>query len=509
MLAPRRSLSRSSPLLAGLLFFAACGGGTSTSPVEPPSCEDGVRNGSETDVDCGGDTCAPCARGMSCEEASDCATGECRARRCVAPASCEDGVRNNGESAIDCGGPDCEPCADGKSCDRASDCESLVCLGGSCIPAKCGDGVVQKANGEECDPGEETAKCNADCTKAVCGDGKVNEAAGEECDDGGESAECNADCTKAVCGDGKLNEAAGEECDEGGGPVYSRCGSRCFIGAGLDGTFGDEWEELASHASTRFARGLQSFHYSGQPYIYDISADRRYHIAMNSWSARPDGPHSPSFSEAGCPAVSDTMLWLPRGGLVHQFDLVNEEWSVLGGDMPVSVPATDAFYSNAVFDSAGNLWYHDGTLTNLVRLDPSSGEYQEFVHETAAMPETRVAYDPVTERILFGPYVGRDHFLIFDIATEEFSASSPNPGGELKNNTCQDRSGGVYVGSTDLTEMYRYDVAQDSWTPLPPPPVPHDNWSACTVSEDGYLYYATQAPSGNTLKFFRLPLGRR
>ncbi|WP_422105517.1 glycoside hydrolase family 16 protein [Winogradskyella sp.] len=48
------------------------------------SCNDGVQNGTETGVDCGGD-CEPCA-------------------------SCDDGIMNGEEEGVDCGGPDCEPC---------------------------------------------------------------------------------------------------------------------------------------------------------------------------------------------------------------------------------------------------------------------------------------------------------------------------------------------------------------------------------------------------------------
>ncbi|CEM07649.1 unnamed protein product [Vitrella brassicaformis CCMP3155] len=50
-----------------------------------PTCDDGVANGDETGVDCGG----------SCD------------RACV---SCTDGVQNGNEKGIDCGGSDCRPC---------------------------------------------------------------------------------------------------------------------------------------------------------------------------------------------------------------------------------------------------------------------------------------------------------------------------------------------------------------------------------------------------------------
>ena len=42
-----------------------------------PPCGDGVRDGMETDVDCGGPECPPCADCLSCTVATDCTTGWC------------------------------------------------------------------------------------------------------------------------------------------------------------------------------------------------------------------------------------------------------------------------------------------------------------------------------------------------------------------------------------------------------------------------------------------------
>ena len=53
----------------------------------PPTCDDGVQNGDETGVDCGGPDCPPCV------------------------ATCDDGIQNGDETGVDCGGPDCPPCA--------------------------------------------------------------------------------------------------------------------------------------------------------------------------------------------------------------------------------------------------------------------------------------------------------------------------------------------------------------------------------------------------------------
>lgn len=52
-----------------------------------PTCDDGIQNGDETGVDCGG-SCAPC----------------------VTPPTCDDGIQNGDEEGVDCGGSSCAPC---------------------------------------------------------------------------------------------------------------------------------------------------------------------------------------------------------------------------------------------------------------------------------------------------------------------------------------------------------------------------------------------------------------
>jgi hypothetical protein len=56
----------------------------SPSVCQPPSCSDAVMNGPETDVDCGGSTCQPCATGKSCAVDSDCVSGACSGGSCLA-----------------------------------------------------------------------------------------------------------------------------------------------------------------------------------------------------------------------------------------------------------------------------------------------------------------------------------------------------------------------------------------------------------------------------------------
>jgi len=100
-----------------------CGGETGIDCGE--LCGDGLLNGNEIDVDCGGPDCEACP-------------------------SCEDGLLNGEELGVDCGGPDCEPCAtDGDCTNGLLDGDELyIDCGGSICPV-C-EGIMEwKANGTE------------------------------------------------------------------------------------------------------------------------------------------------------------------------------------------------------------------------------------------------------------------------------------------------------------------------------------------------------------------------
>lgn len=49
------------------------------------ACNDGAKNGDETDVDCGGGTCSPCGLGKSCGTDADCKSDNCSSDVCQAP----------------------------------------------------------------------------------------------------------------------------------------------------------------------------------------------------------------------------------------------------------------------------------------------------------------------------------------------------------------------------------------------------------------------------------------
>ena len=87
-----------------------------------PRCDDGILNGSELGVDCGG-FCEPCEDLISCEdgvqngdeEGVDCGGEQCEPCN-LEPEHCSDRFRNETETDVDCGGPDCGPCSDDLRC---------------------------------------------------------------------------------------------------------------------------------------------------------------------------------------------------------------------------------------------------------------------------------------------------------------------------------------------------------------------------------------------------------
>ena len=96
--------------------------------LSTPTCSDGVRNGDEGGVDCGGSICLPCTPDVACGEDADCGAERCPQGKCSGP-SCGDGVQDAGQ------------CPDDAGCDTGANCSSGVCLGNVCRAPTCSDEV--------------------------------------------------------------------------------------------------------------------------------------------------------------------------------------------------------------------------------------------------------------------------------------------------------------------------------------------------------------------------------
>ena len=117
------------------VHLAPCTEGRCVSVLPSDPCHDRVRDGNETDVDCGGSCPLACAGFLACGLPSDCQSLSCVAGACAVP-TCTDGVRDGFESDVDCGGH-CDRCALGKRCFADVDCASNHCFkpgpGGTCV----------------------------------------------------------------------------------------------------------------------------------------------------------------------------------------------------------------------------------------------------------------------------------------------------------------------------------------------------------------------------------------
>jgi hypothetical protein len=167
------------------------------------TCSDGIKSGTETDTDCGGDVCPPCLDGRGCAAPLDCTSRVCTAMICQTP-TCTDNVKNGSEGDVDCGGATmCMPCANGRTCTTGPQCLSLVCSAGHCATPSCTDMIK---NGTETD-----VDCGAQCPP--CADGKVCTSA--------------QDCTSNHCTAGKCSPMSCADMMKDGTETDIDCGGLC------------------------------------------------------------------------------------------------------------------------------------------------------------------------------------------------------------------------------------------------------------------------------------------
>jgi len=212
-------------------------------------CDDGNPcNGMES---CGADhKCAsgtPLGSGASCGMGMFCVNGNCVAPTCgdgvvEAPEECDDGNTLNGDGCDNCkfscvandptrNCASTNPCVSNGTCGTNHICTAGMPLanGTTCPSGVCENGVctVQSCAGQ--------AKCTAcmgglcdgagACKASTCGDGCVDMAAGEQCDPPNGTT-CAANCKfNSVCGNGVLDP--GEQCDDGNKFNLDGCDSSC------------------------------------------------------------------------------------------------------------------------------------------------------------------------------------------------------------------------------------------------------------------------------------------
>jgi hypothetical protein len=166
---------------------AACGDVTVRAPAA--ACDDGLLNGNESAIDCGG-SCGPCAFGQACRSPADCATSVCDAGLCACLAGFAPDSDGACQDLDDCTP---NPCENGGLCqDRIN---SFAC---SCVPGY--SGPTCAVDDDDCSP-------NPCKNGGVCSDA-VNDYSCE-CATGFWGADCAQACDVGHCVAGTVSCTAG------------------------------------------------------------------------------------------------------------------------------------------------------------------------------------------------------------------------------------------------------------------------------------------------------------
>jgi hypothetical protein len=186
--------------------------GTVLPDQGPASCHNRLRDGHETDIDCGGADCGVCLSGRHCEADRDCLSGECADNACTCvplttcPANACGQIRH-------CGGElDCGECASGV-CYENQCCTPRACEDGECGVFADGCGGTVRCGDEDC------------CTPRTCEHPSLENRCGDFDDRCGGSVTCS-------CGDPDARCYLGECCMPLGCDEIEACGVAVSDGCG-------------------------------------------------------------------------------------------------------------------------------------------------------------------------------------------------------------------------------------------------------------------------------------
>lgn len=176
----------------------------------------------------GGQLCDGAGGCVNCLTDNDCGNGQCVNNSCVMP-SCNDGLKNGNESDVDCGGS-CGVCAQKDTCNSSTDCSTGLCLQGQCRTCSedndcatdtfCtfGHCVADRVQGDTC-------TADSQCASGSCADGTCCESA------------CNGTCqacssaktgvTDGICAPVLTNTDPDAECTDEGASSCGVNGTGC------------------------------------------------------------------------------------------------------------------------------------------------------------------------------------------------------------------------------------------------------------------------------------------
>lgn len=140
---------------------------------------------------------------IGCNVDADCDGGYCYEKACL---RCDNGVKEGDETDVDCGGTHCPTCTQARACLTGNDCTSTFCTDGLCCDIAC-DGMCLACNVEESkgqcnfvpkygqDQSYDSGKTCLNADGLACtGGGYCGKTIGSTCSG-------SADCASTKCGD--------------------------------------------------------------------------------------------------------------------------------------------------------------------------------------------------------------------------------------------------------------------------------------------------------------------
>jgi hypothetical protein len=478
-------------IFAAAFAISACGVATTLDDVgtDGGGADVGMDAGVERD---GGSDVGIAA---SCRHQSDCPVSfACVGGMCAAEVPCMSSTMCAGLLCSTFLGR-CVECLADTDCGSTERCRGHVCS----APVSCNSDRDCTANGEICDM---TAGVCTECGSDV------------DCD---EAYFCGPDgaCALDVCTPGQIVcfGAGTAPClPSGAGPgVATPCPSgRCTGGAcappfdaGIDaghdgGTDGGHdagppaaWEMMPAGGLVQHPGWSDATPVGGGDVFYAVTGGTtpefaRFDGATGAWTTLSSASAAPF----GMPTYFAGMAWvgnalyLMSDIYVYRYDIVSASWSNV-----VLVSMTS--WAQSTHDESGHVFAVTGdNRIATYTIATNTVSYQAFGRD-APVTGPRIAWDATTHLLYVVPNFALATMYSFDPATGNITARASLPATRATPTFCGDRHGRIYAaGDNNGTFLSVYDIATNTWSMLSQTlPFDHNANGACTVTDDGYLYY--------------------
>jgi hypothetical protein len=283
-------------------------------------------------------------------------------------------------------------------------------------------------------------------------------------------------------------------------------------GPHFNGQTDASWETLPAASGNLSSPGFSDYTPGGKQGVYALESTTLAAFDGSAWTADTDlaAPIDDLGSWSGPAWVGDN-LYILKNNKVYAYSIAGDSWTTL---LDTGVPSTDN--AQMAHDDHGNVWTVESDSPNhIVEYDPVANAITTFDSTGLGgyVYEPRVAWDPAAQRLYIGPAYDSPDLYAFDPKTGDVTQKTSVPdvagnvGTGMGDPFCSDRSGHLYAigddGCDASASMFQYDTKTDTWSRLPDVPFgDHGCDGACTVSDDGWLYFT----SGDGNNFSRLKL---